>query len=248
MEKQRWMLWIGTLMPALAAAGGMNAAVVTIENTIPSGNLFIQPPVVTGAGSLFGNGGIVLANAFTAPVSAALSQVSVVVEYVDLPTFGVTGRSPMLLTLFTDSGDSPGTPIESWTVPLNPSDTSLTIVTVNSMTNALLIAGRQYWLSEVPTSASNTGIGWGLAGASPGTGPVLPVAEATTGVNAGWGPTQVNIANEFSVTATTVPEAGAFWTVLFVLSLIAGLRVKSPASKIYSGRNRLELSLGRACR
>jgi hypothetical protein len=195
------------LILVLSAAGTMPAAVITLENTIPSGNLFLQPPVLTGAAALLGGGGVVVADAFVAPVSALLDQVSVVVEYEFPPS--VTGTSPMLLTLFTDSGNSPGTPIESWTVPLSPSDTSLTIVTVNSLTNALLLAGHQYWLSEVPVDAVNTGIGWGLASSGP-PGIQLPIAETTTGMNTGWGPTGLNIANEFSVSGTAVPEPDTF--------------------------------------
>jgi hypothetical protein len=210
----------------LTAACAVHAAVIPLENTIPSGNLFLQPPVLTGGAAIFGGGGVVVANGFTAPITAALYQISVVVEYQDIQPFGVTGRSPMLLTLLTDSGNSPGLPIESWTVPLSPSDTSLTIVTVTSITSSLLVAGQQYWLSEVPTDPVHTGIGWGLA--SPGyPGIQLPTAETSTGVNSGWGPTQPNIANEFSVSGTTVPEPATFGiNVLVLLSMIVGLRSK----------------------
>jgi hypothetical protein len=216
-----------TLVLGLAGAG--YADIITLENTIPSGNLFLQPPVLTGAAPVFGSGGgVVVANGFTVPVTADLYQVSVVVEYQDFPSFDVTGRSPMLLTLLTDNGDAPGLPIESWTVPLDPTDTSLTIVTVNSVTGAMLMAGQQYWLSEVPTNPINTGIGWGLA--SPGyPGIQLPIAESLTGMNNGWGPTNMNLANEFSVTGigTTVPEPATFGVSgLLLLSLIAGLRYK----------------------
>jgi hypothetical protein len=57
----------------------------------------------------------------------------------------------MLLTLFSDSSHSAGAPIESSTVSLDPSDTSLTMITVDSVTNALLPAGDQYWISVVLT-------------------------------------------------------------------------------------------------
>ena len=178
--------------------GAAYASPILLANTIPSGSLFTQPPVLTGAASLLGGGGVVVADAFTAPVSAALSQISVVVDYEFSPQFGVTGTAPLLLTLLTDNDDSPGTPIESWIVPLLPSDTSLTIVAVNSITNAVLLAGDQYWVSVVPTDTIDTGIGWGLT--TPGA--QLPVAESLAGVNAGWLPTQANLANEFSVSGT----------------------------------------------
>jgi hypothetical protein len=178
--------------------GAAYASPILLANTIPSGSLFTQPPVLTGAASLLGGGGVVVADAFTAPVSAALSQISVVVDYEFSPQFGVTGTAPLLLTLLTDNDDSPGTPIESWIVPLLPSDMSLTIVTVNSITNAVLLAGDQYWVSVVPTDTIDTGIGWGLT--TPGA--QLPVAESLAGVNAGWLPTQANLANEFSVSGT----------------------------------------------
>jgi hypothetical protein len=215
------------LIVILAVTRALPAAVVTLENTIPSGNLFLQPPVLTGAAPLFGTGGTVVADGFTAPVSAALDQISVAVEYEDFPPLGVTGTSPMLLSLFMDSGDSPGALIESWTVPLSPSDTSLTIVTVNSLTQSMLLAGQQYWISVVPTNPVNTGIGWGLASAGyPGI--ELPIAEATTGVNSGWGPTALNLANEFSVSGTvpaTVPEPGTLaLSALVFLFMITGLR------------------------
>ena len=219
------------LIVVLGASSAARAGVITLENTIPVGPLFLQPPVLTGAAPVFGSGGgVVVADAFTPMVSADLFQISVAVEYIDFPTLGVTGRSPMLLTLFTDSSDSPGRPIESWTVPVNPSDTSLTVVTVTSITGALLLAGHQYWLSEVPTDPVGTGIGWGLA--SPGyPGIELPIAESTTGMNSGWMPTSLNIANEFSVTGTTVPEPGTFGVGAIVfLSMIAGARAKSKRS------------------
>jgi hypothetical protein len=214
------------LVLVLAAAGSGHAALVTLENTIPPGPLFLQPPVLTGAGPVFGTGGTVVADAFTPLVSADLFQISVAVEYEDFPSFGVTGTAPMLLTLFTDSSNSPGSQIESWIVPLSPSDTTLTIATVTSVTGALLVAGHQYWLSEVPIDPIGTGIGWGLASASlPGI--QLPIAETSTGVNSGWGPTALNIANEFSVTGTTVPEPATFGIGALGLSILAGVRIKS---------------------
>jgi hypothetical protein len=221
----------GALILVLGAAGAVRADVVTLEDTIPTGSLFLQPPVLTGAAPVSGSGGgVVVANAFTAPLSADLYQISVAVDYEDFPSFGVTGTAPMLLTLFTDSSDSPGTPIESWTVPLSSSDTSLTVVTVTSVTDALLVAGHQYWLSEVPTDPVGTGIGWGLASAGhPGI--ELPVTENDTGTNSGWGPAGLNIANEFSVTGTTVPEPATFgMSALIFLSMIVGVRAKSRSS------------------
>jgi hypothetical protein len=132
------------LILVVGAASVVRSAVITLEDTIPSGPLFLQPPVLTGAAPVFGSGGgMVVANAFTAPLSADLYQISVAVDYEDFPSFGVTGTAPTLLSLFTDSSDSPGTPIESWTVPLSPSDTSLTIVTVTSVTDAVLVVGHQ---------------------------------------------------------------------------------------------------------
>jgi len=216
------------LIVVLGAASAVRGGVITLEDTIPVGPLFLQPPVLTGAAPVFGSGGgVVVADAFTPLVSADLYQISVAVDYEDFPTFGVTGTSPMLLTLFTDSGNSPGTPIESWTVPLSPSDTMLSVITLTSVTDALLLAGHQYWLSEVPTDPIQTGIGWGLASSSyPGI--ELPIAESTTGMDSGWMPTSLNIANEFSVTGTAVPEPGTFGiSALIFLSMIAAARAKS---------------------
>jgi hypothetical protein len=201
----------------LATAAACCANIVTLEDTIPSGSLLLQPPVLTGAAPVFGSGGgVVLANAFTAPVSADLYQITLALEYQDFPSFGVTGTAPALLTLFADSGDSPGTQIESWTVPLSPSDTNLTLVTVNSVPGVLLSAGHQYWLSEVPTDPVKTGIGWGLA-SSGYPGIELPVTENDTGENSGWYPTGLNIAAEFSVTGTTVPEPATIGINAFAL-------------------------------
>jgi len=208
----------------LAAASFVCADAITLVNTIPSGDLVLQPPILTGGGDAFGAGtaGTVLADGFTVPIGATLDQISVVVGYDYLP--GITGTSPMLLTLLADSGDSPGKPIESWTVPLDPTDSSLAIVTVDSISQPLLLAGEQYWLSVVPTDPIGTGIGWGLA--SPGyPGIQLPIAFSSAGVNGGWQPTESNLANEFSVTGTATPEAATFGiSALAFIAMIAGLR------------------------
>jgi hypothetical protein len=224
LEEEEEMLTRMTTVLILVSGmiGAAYASPIVLANTIPSGSLFTQPPVLTGAAPLLGGGGVVVADAFIAPVSAALSQISVAVDYEFSPQFGVTGTSPLLLTLLTDNTDSPGSPIESWIVPLQPSDTSLTIVTVNSITNAVLLAGNQYWVSVVPTDPVTTGIGWGLT--TPGI--ELPVAETLAGVNAGWLPTQGNLANEFSVSGTAVPEPATLGTGALVALMIGGLRGK----------------------
>jgi hypothetical protein len=219
---------MGMLVLAVASANLAQASVITLIDTIPSGNLFLQPPVLTGGGDAFGgsSAGNVLADAFTVPTSANLDQISVVVDYSNLP--GLIGMSPMLLTLLTDSSDSPGTPIESWIIPLDPADVepSLAIVTATSITQPLLLSGKQYWLSVVPTNPAITGIGWGLASASfPGI--QLPTAESGTGVNSGWNPTITNLANEFSVSGTPTPEPGTLSiTALTVAAIFIGLGVK----------------------
>ena len=197
---------IGSLILLLAASIDIHANLITLENTIPSGNLFLQPPAVTGAAPLFGSaGGVVIADGFTVPATATLNQISVVVEYEDFSSVGVTGRSPMLLSLLSDSNNSPGLPIENWIVDLSPADTNLTIVTVTSAIKPLLVSGNQYWLSEVPTDPVHTGIGWGLASSGP-PGIQLPIAERPTGTNGGWQTTAAGLANEFSVTGSTAPE------------------------------------------
>jgi hypothetical protein len=214
---------IGRLVLAIGVVSAARAGIITLENTIPSGNLLLQPPVLTGAGAVFGRAdGVVLADAFTSPFSAALYQISVAVEYEDFPP-SVTGTSSMLLTLLTDSADSPGKVIEGWTVPLSPLDTSLTVVTVTSLTNTLLVAGQQYWLSEVPTDPVHTGIGWGLA-SSGYPGIELPLTENDTGVNSGWEATTLNIANEFSISGTAVPEPATLGigVLVFVSVLLLG--------------------------
>jgi hypothetical protein len=191
----------------LGAVYSLHAATIELVNTIPNGSLFLQPPVATfGAGSALFGAGSGLADGFIAPTTVALNQISLAVAYEDFAEFGYTGRSPMSLTLLDDNGNSPGTIIESWIVPLNPADTNLTLVTVNSVTNALLLAGQQYWLAEIPTAAG-TAIGWGLASAGyPGI--QLPIAVGS--VIGGWSATQMNLANEFSVSGTTIPEPATF--------------------------------------
>jgi hypothetical protein len=217
------------LLLAIPLVSVLSAGTVTLVDTIPSGNLFLQPPLITDGGSAFGRTGPgnFVAEGFIAPTDATISQIGVAVEYAFLP--GITGTSPMELTLFTDSGNLPGAAIESWTVPLDPNDTSLTLVTVNSVTNALLLAGQQYWLAEVPTDASGTAIGWGLASAGyPGI--QLPQAFGVPGSNV-WSGGSENLATEFSVLGTTVPEPATFATgALLILSILAARRKASKTS------------------
>jgi hypothetical protein len=150
-----------------------NAQVVTLVNTIPTGNLAGQPPALTGAAPILGGGGQVIADAFPMEVTATLDPVTVAVQYLPLPN-GL-GTSPMLLTILSDNNNSPGTPIESWTVPFSPAETNLTLITVTSVTHAVLNGGQLYWNSVVPTDPTTTGIGWGLGAASPNS-PELPIA------------------------------------------------------------------------
>ncbi len=178
-----------------------HAQVVTLVNTIPTGNLAAQPPALTGAAPLLGGGGLVIADAFPMELTATLDQITVAVQYVPLPN-GL-GTSPMLLTILSDNNNSPGAPIETWTVPFSPAETNLTLITVTSVTHAVLNAGQLYWVSVVPTDPTTTGIGWGLVAASPNS-PGLPIATSSLGTNSGWGPTNTSFANEFSVTGTTV--------------------------------------------
>jgi uncharacterized protein (TIGR03437 family) len=178
------------------------AQMVTLVNTIPTGNLAAQPPALTGAVPILGGGGQVIADAFPVEVTATLDQVTVAVQYLPLPN-GL-GTSPMLLTILSDNNNSPGTPIESWTVPFSPAETNLTLVTVTSATHTPLNSGQVYWISVVPTDPTTTGIGWGLVAASPNS-PGLPIATSSLGINSGWGPTHASFANEFSVTGTTAP-------------------------------------------
>ncbi len=185
-----------------AILNAAHAQVVTLVNTIPTGNLAGQPPALTGAVPLLGGGGQVIADAFPMEVTATLNQVTVAVQYLPLPT-GL-GTSPMLLTILNDNNSSPGAPIESWTVPFSPAETNLTLITVTSVTHAVLNGGQLYWISVVPADPTATGIGWGLVAASPNS-PELPIATSNLGINSGWGPTHTNFANEFSVTGTTVP-------------------------------------------
>jgi hypothetical protein len=176
-----------TLILVLGAVGAMQAEVVTLFDTIPSNplSLFPQPPLLTGAAPVFGGTPTVGSSPFTPSVSADLDQISVVVRYEDLPVFGVTGMSPMLLTLSAGPGNSPGPTIESWIVPPGPPGAS-PIVTVDSTTSPLLLAGLQYWVSVVPTDPADTGIGWGIT-----------ASGSTT---------------EFSVSGTTAaPEPATFW-------------------------------------
>ena len=209
------------------AAYALQGATITLVNTIPNGNLFLQPPVATFGGAAG------LADGFIAPATVALSQISLAVAYMNIPDLGYTGRSPMSLTLLGDKGNSPGTPIESWIVPLDPAGTNLTLVTVNSITNALLLAGQQYWLAEVPT-APGTAIGWGLA-SSGYPGIQLPIAGGS--VTAGWGTTQMNLANEFSVSGTTIPEPATFGiAAISLLAATAGLGIKRRRRRGRGGR------------
>lgn len=198
------------LILILGTVGAMQADsdTVTLVDTIPTNPLFLfpQPPLLTGAAPVFGGALVVGSSPFTAPVSADLNQISVVVDYEYFPALDVTGMSPMLLTLSTDSGNSPGTSLENWTVPLNPPPDF--IVTVDSANHPLLAAGQEYWLSVVPTDPIGTGIGWGLT-----------ASGSTT---------------EFSVSGTVSPEPTTFWLcgVIFFQMTVMSFRANKMRQKL----------------
>jgi hypothetical protein len=75
---------------------------------------------------------------FTASASGTLASI----EF-DLSETGSATAIPAWL--YADSGDEPGTLLESWSVPLPPyPEPSLTVLT--SVVNPVLSAGAQYWL------------------------------------------------------------------------------------------------------
>ena len=190
----------------LAAVCTLHSETITLINTIPNGNLDLQPPVFMPGGNVR----VTMADGFIAPETVALSQVSLAVAYVG-------GRTaPMYISILDDNGNSPGTELERWAFRLDYDATTLTVVTMTSNRNPMLLAGRQYWLALDPSDLSGTAIGWGLA-SSGYPGIQLPIA-----VRYGyddWDPTQLNLANEFSVSGTTVPEPTNFR--LSALSLLA---------------------------
>ena len=64
---------MGMLIVAVASANLAQASVITLVDTIPSGSLFLQPPVLTGGGDAFGgsSAGSVLAQSVRTSIRSA---------------------------------------------------------------------------------------------------------------------------------------------------------------------------------
>ena len=71
----------------------------------------------------------------------------------------VHGTNDLLITLYTDSSGSPGTPLESWS-EVNELGSTVQIVSVRSLLHPKLVNGQQYWLVVTMAVPSAEGIWW----------------------------------------------------------------------------------------
>src|SRR6266849_2151342 len=71
----------------------------------------------------------------------------------------VHGTNDLLITLYTDSSGSPGTPLESWSV-VNQLGATVQILSVRSLLHPKHVNGQQYWLVVTMAVPSSEGIWW----------------------------------------------------------------------------------------
>jgi hypothetical protein len=70
------------------------------------------------------------------------------------------GTNDLLITLYTDSSDSPGTPLESWS-EVNVLGSAARIVCARSLLHPKLMTGQQYWLVVTMAVPSSEGFWYG---------------------------------------------------------------------------------------
>jgi hypothetical protein len=160
-------------------------------------------------GSNFGPESI--AAAFTPVTSDRLADAQVVVFQI----LGFGGDPNFNMSLFSDSGGLPGSPIESLgtdlTAPLAPGG----IVSAMSALNPALLAGTQYWLVLTPFDNS-TQIAWEQGGSAP---VMAGFTTSTSGIG-GWAPIMPTATAQFEVDGT-VPEPASVLLLATALGLIA---------------------------
>jgi hypothetical protein len=69
------------------------------------------------------------------------------------------GTNDLLITLYTDSSGSPGTPLESWS-EVNVLGSAAQIVSARSLLHPKLMSGQQYWLVVTMAVPSSEGFWW----------------------------------------------------------------------------------------
>jgi len=123
------------------------------------------------------------------------------------------GTNSISLTLYSDSGGSPGVALETVNLA-NVLTSSIAIVPFSSAVNPVLVGGRQYWLTAAMTNPSSSRAYWW------GPNPLDPGLESGA-LNGGPWTVSSLPRGAFEITGNLVPEPSALLLVgvnLFVLT------------------------------
>ena len=162
-----------------------------------------------GTGNCSGFGTVTDANAFTPSSTYVLSSVEIALSY-------FTGTNAATVTLLSDSSDTPGAVLETWSVtslPNEPTNGNM-LQTLSASSSITLTAGNQYWV-EVAAGGSSTYVAWNLN--NTGTGGNSSATGTTWTNYNGTGTTPSGgVLGAFAVFGTGVTEAPepATWLLL----------------------------------
>jgi hypothetical protein len=117
----------------------------------PSGNVYncCLGWTVGGSGTL--STSFTAANEFTSLATGSISQINVAVEYVE-------GTNSFFASLYTASGNEPGTLIDQWNglTSNQPAGGCCNLVTISGISGVDLTAGQSYFLVVGPTNLTST--------------------------------------------------------------------------------------------
>ena len=188
----------------------------TLASTFGPGDSFngLSSRFVTGASTFIGYAATGIT--FTVGANSTLTSV-------EFAAFRTSGTNSFTVRLSPDASGQPGAPLKTWTTAFPNSNAA--IVSLPSVSSALLQAGATYWLTASPGGSDSRGF-WAVNNQGINSGNMK--SQGTSPSQAWTAVGTSDIAYRISGTATTAPEPGTL--ALLSLGLLAPLARRRRAS------------------
>jgi hypothetical protein len=231
------MLELAAIGCIFCALGDTSAG--TIVSTFGPGDTFQSSGrLIEGSAGIFSHY-IAQAAGFTPTVTAAVGKIEVALSY-------GTGANPTVMAeLFADSGNRPGTLIETYSLGAIPNDGIASIFVAISPNQPTLFANTPYWLAVLPADPnSDTTIAWRDQPAAFPSGLEFTSSDPTlaTGfTSTTFGGFAYRI-DDNSAAAVPEPSAIVIWSVVAILLSIGRIRKASGGRPFRHDGSTLHLS------
>jgi len=202
----------------VSACGTALAGPVVVYDSFGLGNTYITPGITFGCGATcWHDGGHTIALAFVPSSTVALTEIDTAAWWLSSPT-------NIVLSVAADSGDLPGTLLESFSASLSAAPA---MMQMGSALNPVLNGGSRYWLVfDVPDPVNESG----MLAVSPLPGAVEEAYKI------GGGPWMSGMASSqgaFRISGEAMPEPSSAVLMATALTAILAARLgrKRPSSR-----------------